>query len=151
MEQSTSEEKRATRRRPRAERLLEAASDLFYREGIRAVGVDTISSKAGVSKRTLYNRFGVKPNSWPSTSVAGTRGGECICKSRPKVWRIPGRSWRSLELTRNGWWEKIFGAVRSPTPQQRSPIRTTRLASLHSGIRRSQRTYGRSGERGGFR
>ena len=59
MEQSTSEEKRATRRRPGAERLLEAASDLFYREGIRAVGVDTISSKAGVSKRTLYNRFGV--------------------------------------------------------------------------------------------
>ena len=46
MEQSTSEEKRATRRRPGAERLLEAASDLFYREGIRAVGVDTISSKA---------------------------------------------------------------------------------------------------------
>ena len=60
MEQSMSEEKRATRRRPGAERLLEAASDLFYREGIRAVGVDTISSKAGVSKRTLYNRFGGK-------------------------------------------------------------------------------------------
>ena len=39
---------------------MEAASDLFYREGIRAVGVDTISSKAGVSKRTLYNRFGGK-------------------------------------------------------------------------------------------
>ncbi|HWS80474.1 MAG TPA: TetR/AcrR family transcriptional regulator [Rubrobacter sp.] len=60
MEQSTSEAKRATRRRPGAERLLEAASDLFYREGIRAVGVDTISAKAGVSKRTLYNRFGGK-------------------------------------------------------------------------------------------
>ena len=48
------------RRRPGAERLLEAASDLFYREGIRAVGVDTISERAGVSKRTLYNRFGGK-------------------------------------------------------------------------------------------
>jgi AcrR family transcriptional regulator len=60
MEQSTSEEKRATRRRPGAERLLEAASDLFYRGGIRAVGVDTISAKARVSKRTLYNRFGGK-------------------------------------------------------------------------------------------
>jgi AcrR family transcriptional regulator len=53
-------EKRATRRRPGAERLLETASDLFYREGIRAVGVDTISERAGVSKRTLYNRFGGK-------------------------------------------------------------------------------------------
>jgi AcrR family transcriptional regulator len=60
MEQRTSEGKRATRRRPGAERLLEVASDLFYREGIRAVGVDTISAKAGVSKRTLYNRFGGK-------------------------------------------------------------------------------------------
>ncbi len=60
MKQRTSDEKRATRRRPGAERLLEAASDLFYREGIRAVGVDTISERAGVSKRTLYNRFGSK-------------------------------------------------------------------------------------------
>ena len=51
---------RSTRRRPGAERLLDAASDLFYREGIRAVGVDTVSEKAGVSKRTLYNRFGGK-------------------------------------------------------------------------------------------
>jgi AcrR family transcriptional regulator len=39
---------------------LEVASDLFYREGIRAVGVDTVSERAGVSKRTLYNRFGGK-------------------------------------------------------------------------------------------
>src|SRR5215207_10614923 len=51
---------RSTRRRPGAEKLLEAASDLFYREGIRAVGVDTVSERAGVSKRTLYNRFGGK-------------------------------------------------------------------------------------------
>src|SRR5215210_4283705 len=51
---------RPKRRRPGAEKLLEAASDLFYREGIRAVGVDTLSERAGVSKRTLYNRFGGK-------------------------------------------------------------------------------------------
>ena len=60
MEHSSGDGKRAARRRPGAERLLEAASDLFYREGIRAVGVDTISAEAGVSKRTLYNRFGGK-------------------------------------------------------------------------------------------
>ena len=54
------EEVRSTRRRPGAERLLGAASDLFYREGIRAVGVDTVSERARVSKRTLYNRFGGK-------------------------------------------------------------------------------------------
>ncbi len=60
MERRAGGEKRVTRRRPGAERLLEAASDLFYREGIRAVGVDTVSERAGVSKRTLYNRFGGK-------------------------------------------------------------------------------------------
>jgi len=49
------------RRRSRAvEQLLGAASELFYREGIGATGVDTISGRAGVSKRTLYNRFGGK-------------------------------------------------------------------------------------------
>ncbi len=48
------------RAHPAAERLSEAAADLFYRDGIRAVGVDTISEKANVSKRSLYNRFGGK-------------------------------------------------------------------------------------------
>jgi AcrR family transcriptional regulator len=57
MGQTADGEERATRRRPGAERLLAAASDLFYRDGIRAVGVDTIAERAGVSKRTLYNRF----------------------------------------------------------------------------------------------
>jgi AcrR family transcriptional regulator len=60
MEEMTSKKKLSTRRRPGAERLLETASDLFYREGIRAVGVDTVSERAGASKRTLYNRFGGK-------------------------------------------------------------------------------------------
>ena len=60
MERRAEGKKRAVRRRPGAERLLKAASELFYREGIRAVGVDTISERAGVSKRTLYNRFGGK-------------------------------------------------------------------------------------------
>jgi AcrR family transcriptional regulator len=45
---------------PGAERLLSAASDLFYREGIHAVGVDTIAAAAGVTKKTLYDQFGSK-------------------------------------------------------------------------------------------
>ena len=42
------------------ERLLHAASELFYREGVGAVGVDRISERAGVSKRTLYQQFASK-------------------------------------------------------------------------------------------
>src|SRR6266571_6131779 len=39
------------------DRILETADRLFYLQGIRAVGVDTIAAEAGISKRTLYNHF----------------------------------------------------------------------------------------------
>jgi len=39
------------------ERILATASELFYREGIRAVGVDTVVERSGVSKTSLYRLF----------------------------------------------------------------------------------------------
>jgi AcrR family transcriptional regulator len=42
---------------PPRERILAAASDLFYRQGIRAVGVDAIAEAAGTNKMTLYRHF----------------------------------------------------------------------------------------------
>ncbi len=45
---------------PGARRILEVASALFYEQGIHAVGVDTIAAESGVTKRTLYDRFGSK-------------------------------------------------------------------------------------------
>ncbi len=45
---------------PAGERLLRAASELFYRRGIRAVGVDLVAEVAGTTKKTLYDRFGSK-------------------------------------------------------------------------------------------
>jgi AcrR family transcriptional regulator len=39
------------------QRILETADRLFYLQGIRAVGVDTIAAETGISKRTLYNHF----------------------------------------------------------------------------------------------
>ena len=39
------------------ERILQTADRLFYRQGIRAVGVDTIADEIGISKRTLYNYY----------------------------------------------------------------------------------------------
>ncbi len=39
------------------ERILETADRLFYLQGLRAVGVDTIAAEIGISKRTLYNHF----------------------------------------------------------------------------------------------
>src|ERR1700689_3928533 len=39
------------------ERLLTVAADLFYRHGIRAVGVEAIAEAAGTNKMTLYRHF----------------------------------------------------------------------------------------------
>ncbi len=39
------------------ERILRTADRLFYLQGIRAIGVDTIAAEIGISKRTLYNHF----------------------------------------------------------------------------------------------
>jgi AcrR family transcriptional regulator len=47
--------------RPSArERLLAAANELFYNEGVHTVGIDRIVEQAGVAKASLYNTFGSK-------------------------------------------------------------------------------------------
>jgi AcrR family transcriptional regulator len=52
----------AKRLTPAGERILTAASALFYARGIRTVGVDAIADAAEVTKKTLYDRFGSKDN-----------------------------------------------------------------------------------------
>jgi AcrR family transcriptional regulator len=42
------------------ERLLLAASELFYAEGIQSVGIDRVIERAGVAKASLYSTFGSK-------------------------------------------------------------------------------------------
>ena len=42
------------------ERILSTASELFYREGTRAVGVDRIVERSGVAKTSLYRHFATK-------------------------------------------------------------------------------------------
>jgi AcrR family transcriptional regulator len=45
---------------PPLERIIAVASDLFYRQGIRAVGVEAIAEAAGTNKMTLYRHFSSK-------------------------------------------------------------------------------------------
>ena len=47
-------------RLPARQRLLAAANELFYDEGIHTVGIDRIIERAGVAKASLYNTFGSK-------------------------------------------------------------------------------------------
>ena len=42
------------------ERILEAAYELFSRQGIRAVGIDAIIQRSGVARMTLYRHFASK-------------------------------------------------------------------------------------------
>jgi AcrR family transcriptional regulator len=42
---------------PTRERIISAANALFYNQGIRAVSVDAVAERAGLTKRTLYYHF----------------------------------------------------------------------------------------------
>jgi AcrR family transcriptional regulator len=44
------------------EKLLAAADELFYTEGVQTVGIDRVIERAGVAKASLYNTFGSKEN-----------------------------------------------------------------------------------------
>jgi AcrR family transcriptional regulator len=53
----------ATRSSPRSsarQRLLAAADELFYEEGVNTVGIDRVIERAGVAKASLYSAFGSK-------------------------------------------------------------------------------------------
>ena len=45
---------------PPRERILRAAHDLFYRDGIRATGIDRVIAESGVAKVTFYRQFASK-------------------------------------------------------------------------------------------
>src|SRR5262245_24582364 len=48
-------------RKPSArDRLLSAADELFYAEGVHTVGIDRIIERAGVAKASLYSFLGIK-------------------------------------------------------------------------------------------
>jgi AcrR family transcriptional regulator len=51
---------KTTARLSARERLLAAADELFYAEGLHSVGIDRVIEHAGVAKASLYNAFGSK-------------------------------------------------------------------------------------------
>src|SRR6204780_3428239 len=58
------------------DRLLAAAGELFYADGVQTVGIDRIIAHAGVAKASLYNIFGSKEElvrAYLESRHAGTR------------------------------------------------------------------------------
>src|ERR1700760_1975459 len=49
-----------TRKPSARDRLLAAADELFYAEGVHTVGIDRIIERAGVAKASLYSCYGSK-------------------------------------------------------------------------------------------
>ncbi|MHA6764146.1 TetR/AcrR family transcriptional regulator [Streptacidiphilus sp. PAMC 29251] len=65
--------------RPTArERLLAAANELFYEEGVHTVGIDKVIERAGVAKATLYSAYGSKDE----LIRAYLRGRQAVRRSR---------------------------------------------------------------------
>ena len=67
--------------------ILEVAADLFYRQGFRATGVDTVIAHAKVAKRTLYHHFRTKDD-----LIAA------VLEMRQRIWF----AWIEAELARRG-------------------------------------------------
>src|SRR5712671_7443992 len=47
----------AEEKKPARQRILDTASEMFYRDGVRAVGIDAIIARSGVAKMSLYRNF----------------------------------------------------------------------------------------------
>lgn len=75
----------ASAEKPARERIFAVAKDMFYRLGIRAVGVETICAEAGATKMSLYRSFPSKDEL--VAAYLRDRNG--------KYW---------------GWWDKIVAA-----------------------------------------
>jgi AcrR family transcriptional regulator len=66
-----------TERIPPRDRLLAAAAELFYRHGIKAIGVEAIAEAAATNKMTLYRHFASKDELVAEYLRAAARQADC--------------------------------------------------------------------------
>jgi len=86
--------------RPR-DRIVEAARDLFHKQGYRGVGVDAIAEAAGTNKMTLYRHFGSKDDlivECLRTAIAEAR------KRTLTHYKLPAKESFSLEYVTDKPW-----------------------------------------------
>ena len=113
------------------ERILEAADRLFYLQGIRAIGVDTIAAEIGISKRTLYNHFPSKDAL--IAAYLERRFTKAPPSDKPPLSRSSGHStgWSAASPAR------AFAAARSSTRSPNSAPATPRSERSRSPSRRA--------------
>jgi AcrR family transcriptional regulator len=79
----------APERRSARERLLAAAEELFYEEGINTVGIDRVIERAGVAKASLYDCFGSKEELVRSYLAARQQAREARMKEKLALYTTP--------------------------------------------------------------
>lgn len=90
------------------DKIMRTARDLFYRRGIRAVGVDTIACEAGTNKMSFYRCFGSK-----DALVA-----EYLKSQEREAW---------------GWWDETVAAHAGDPRAQVNALFATQLNKACSG------------------
>lgn len=94
----------ATQAPPR-ERILVAARRLFYRHGIRAVGVEAIAEAAATNKMTLYRHFGSKDELIAAYLTELAKEGDAVWENLAA--EFPGDATAQLE----GWIRYVEGVL----------------------------------------
>lgn len=93
---------------PPRQRILAAAAELFYRHGIRAVGVETIAEAAHTNKMTLYRHFASK-------DVLVAEYLRQVAREADGIWERLRRSYPGDPLAQLlGWLEEMAGHVVAP-------------------------------------
>jgi len=87
--------------------LLETAWRLFYRDGYRTVGIDTLLAKANVAKMTLYNHFSSKDEL--IVAVIKKRSEKILAELAAAV-EAAGKSPKRRLLAVFDWLEVLFGS-----------------------------------------
>lgn len=77
------------------EHLLDAAVELFHREGIHAVGVDAVVKRAGVNKMSLYRQFASKDEL--VLAYLKRKDSECMANLEASIARHPGNPAEQLK------------------------------------------------------
>jgi AcrR family transcriptional regulator len=92
---------------PPRERILAVAADLFYRHGIRAVGVEAIAEAASTNKMTLYRHFASKDE-----LVAEYL--RCLAEKASATWdKFAARHTGDARAQLRGWLEEMAAHVGS--------------------------------------
>jgi AcrR family transcriptional regulator len=92
---------------PKRAHLLETAWRLFYGDGYRTVGIDTLLAEANVAKMTLYNHFSSKDEL--IVAVIKKRSEEILTELAAAV-EAAGKSPKRRLLSIFDWLEVLFGS-----------------------------------------